>query len=105
MNDHTLASQLKPGDLVRHVDPSSINTIYRVIKIVEANPGWGSHTLTLRPVFGIFKQDYKTKKTRSASNGVFYQLVKIDIIALGVARQAFDEFINQEIQRLSVDDA
>lgn len=52
------------GDLVRDLSDSSANTVYRVLYVrPEKNPTeWRQWQITVKPVFGLFKSDYKRNK-------------------------------------------
>mgnify|MGYP001590209205 CR=1 FL=1 len=91
------------GDLVRADDWANANTIYRVVahKRGKYPHGHPEHLrfidIIVRPVFGLFKQDYKNNK--NISRGASY--IKIELLDLCVSRNALDLFISQETKRLS----
>lgn len=92
-------SQFNVGDLVRSTDDSNANTLYRVIKVSPVkNPDrWTQWEITIRPIFGLFKSDYKLNKRIGTGNG--YKLVTLP--DLGYARNQLDLFMREEARRLS----
>lgn len=102
--------ELHNGDIVRFTDPSNCNTIYRVLNVKLYRKGevlvWRTkppvYTVTLTPAFGLFKQDYKVKKTTRLDGGPLRgDMIKLDLLQLLEARNQFDLFIQQETKRLS----
>lgn len=102
--------QIKTGDLVRFSDASNCNTIYRVLKLkaVKKPAGlpktyhWEDKTeITLLPVFGLFKQDYKTKKIEKFRGPFPNHMILVDTLALCQAKQRFEHFITDEVKRSS----
>lgn len=89
----------KVGDLIRALDDSNANTLYRVLKVKHNpnKPEWSRYEITVKPIFGLFKSDYKLNKKIGSGNG--YR--KVDLLELGLARNRLDIFIQQEAKRLS----
>jgi len=104
---------LHKNDLIRYTDPSNCNTIYRVTRVQFVKKGemqsWGAqppeYKVTLKPIFGLFKQDYKLSKTTTVRGGELRgDMIKLDLMELGLARNRLDLFIQQEAKRLSGED-
>lgn len=87
------------GDLIRAEDASNANTLYRVVAVKPAKnpPEWTQREITMRPMFGLFKSDYKLNK----KIGEGYDYVKVDLLDLGYARNRLDLFMREEVRRLS----
>lgn len=67
------------GDLVRDESSSNANTIYRVLYVREDKKHpWLEWQITIKPVFGLFKQDYKRNKNIGTGTG-FVKVTKNDL--------------------------
>lgn len=81
------------GDLVRDLSDSSANTVYRVLFVrPEKNPTeWRQWQITVKPVFGLFKSDYKRNKNIGMGGGY----VKVTLDDLHAARYRLNDFIKE----------
>lgn len=103
----------KVNALFRWRDPTYCNTIYKVTKVKKRSKEHSVYSrrtndmatafdVTVVPVFGLFKQDYKTKKKISIySDSTMQQYELLGVLELGLARARFDNFINQEVRSIN----
>lgn len=98
MGDHMKADFVRRpapfavGDLIRDKSDSNANTIYKVLFVRPLNQyEWKQWQITVRPVFGLFKQDYKLNKNIGTGGGY----VKVTMDDLYMARHRLNDFIKE----------
>lgn len=96
------APKYRVGDLIRSIDSSNANTLYRIIKVKAKQRSTFRPELewnyTARPIFGLFKSDYVGTKSIHHTD-TSYRLVTL--LDLAHCRNQLDLFIQQEARKLS----
>lgn len=89
------------GDLIRSLDDSNANTVYRVLKVksLKKHQGYSFGNMwdyTVIGVFGLFKSEFKLRK-KIRDHG--YE--KVTLLELARCRNSLDLFIQREAKRLA----